>query len=126
MTGWSRRARRARPLITLLLALGAVASIVQGLRGTAALPGIVRGARAMCEELPDYSSLAAGVATDARIAMRVDPAELRAGERFVCARLALAPRRVVAQLPGEPQREGPDPDYLLVDSGGAATFGRVP
>ena len=129
MTGSPRRTgrvRRAWQAVTLLLALGAVASIVQGVRGTAALPRIVRGARAMCEGLPDYSALAGDVATGARIAMRVDPGEPRAAERFVCARLALAPRRVVAQLPGEPPGEGPEPRYLLVDEGDGATFGPLP
>jgi hypothetical protein len=112
--------------LTLLLALGAVAAYVQGLRGTAALPRIVRDSRAMCEELPDYAALAGGTALDTRIAMRVDPADPRAGERFVCARLALAPRKVVARIAGEPTREGPEPAYLLVDTGEGATYGPMP
>ncbi len=117
--------RRFGRAFALLLSLFALAAIVQGLRGTGALPDIVGAARAMCEGLPDYAALAAAAPTDARIAIRVDPNEARAGERFVCARLVLAPRPVIARVEGEPSPGGAEPEYLLVDLGEGATFGAV-
>jgi hypothetical protein len=123
------RSRRAGQALCYLLGALACAAWLQGLRGVAALPRVAREARAMCEGLPDYAGLARdlGVPLVARVAVVVDPREERAGERFVCARLALAPRPVEARPVGEavdgdrlPQ---PPAEFLLTDLGDAE--GRV-
>jgi len=106
-----------------LLGLLALTAWLQGLRGVAQLPGVARAARAMCEGLPDYAALARehAVPLDGRVAIVVDPLEERAGERFVCARLALAPRPVDARPLGEGiegERLALRPaDFLLTDLG---------
>jgi len=120
----ARAASRAGLLVLTLLYL---VTFLQGLRGTAGLAGVARSARAMCEGLPDYETLAAGVPAGALVEVEVDRAEPRAAERFVCARLALAPRAVVARPEGEVSVEGPRAGYRIVDRGeGGAQLEKLP
>ncbi len=125
------RSRRAGQALLCLFGALACAAWLQGLRGVAALPRVAREARAMCEGLPDYAALARdlGVPLVARVAVVVDPQEERAGERFVCARLALTPRPVEARPLGEdvevdrfPQ---PPAGFRLTDLGGAEPGARL-
>lgn len=89
----------------------------------------------MCEGLPDYAALARArdLPRDARVAVVVDPREERAGERFVCARLALAPRPVDArplrEAVGRERFVERPADFLLTDlgdTGGGARLEREP
>lgn len=123
----SPEARRASRAGLLVLALLFLVTFLQGLRGTSGLVGVARSARAMCEGLPDYAALAAEIPADARIEMEVDRAEERAAERFVCARLELAPRAVVARLEGGEPPAGPPPSFRLIDRGqGSAKLEKLP
>lgn len=124
MSPGARAASRAGLLVLTFLFLVA---FLQGLRGTIGLPAVARSARAMCEGLPDYTALAAEVPAGARVEMEVDPAEERAAERFVCARLELAPRVVVARIDGEEPPAGPPASFRLVDRGeGPAQLEKLP
>lgn len=123
----SPEARGASRTGLLVLALLLLLTFLQGLRGTSGLAGVARSARAMCEGLPVYAALAAEIPADARVEMEVDPAEERAAERFVCARLDLAPRVVVARLDGEEPPAGPPASFRLVDRGeGSAVLEELP
>jgi hypothetical protein len=112
--------RRARGALTALTAALALAAFALGVSRTVALPRIAREARAMCEGLPDYAALGAALPDDARVMVVVDAGEERAAERFVCARLALAPRRVDAHRHGEPMPAPAEAGVLLVDLGTGA------
>lgn len=119
-------ARRAGRIGRLALALFYVAALVQGLRATAGLAGVARGARSMCEGLPDYATVARELPLDARVEVEVDRAEARAGERFVCARLALAPRAVVAGAADGTPPEGAPATHRLFDLGGVVRIEEAP
>ena len=112
--------RRARGILTALTAALELASFALGVSGSVALPQIAREARAMCEGLPDYAALGAALPVDARVMVVVDAGEERAAERFVCARLALAPRRVDARRHGEPLPAPAEAAALLFDLGTGA------
>jgi len=122
----SPRARWARRIGRLALALLYLGALVQGLRATAGLAGVARSARAMCEGLPDYAEIARSVPAQARIEVEVDRGDERAGERFVCARLALAPRTVVARRADGTPAEGPPPTVRLVDHGAGVRLEELP
>lgn len=120
----TRRAVGLRRLALGALALLALAGFALGVRRTADLPRVARDARVMCEGLPDYARIAAGLPVAARVLVIVDPREERAAERFVCARLALAPRRVDARRLDEPAPAAGEADAVLRDLGtGAALEG---
>lgn len=112
--------RRARGVFAALTAALALAAIALGVSRTVALPRVAREARAMCEGLPDYAALGAALPEDARVVVVVDAGEERAAERFVCARLALAPRRVDAHRHGEPLSAPAEAGALLFDLGTGA------
>lgn len=111
------RARWLLPAARAALALLALATFALGARRTADLPRVARDARVMCEGLPDYAGFAATLPATARVLVVVDPGDERAGERFVCARLALAPRRVDARRLDEPAPVAGEADAVLRDLG---------
>ncbi len=110
-------ARWLLPAARAALALLALVAFALGARSTAELPRVAREARVMCEGLPDYAGFAATLPVQARVLVVVDPADERAGERFVCARLALAPRRVDARRLDEPPPAAGEADAVLRDLG---------
>jgi len=118
----------ARLATWALAALGllAAAAFGLGLYRSADLPRIACEQRVMCEGLPDYAALAAELPATARVLVIVDAGEERAAERFVCARLALAPRRVDARPTNEPPPAPGEADVLLRDLGRGATLEVAP
>lgn len=113
-------------LLAAAVATLALATYALGARRAADLPRIARAARAMCEGLPDYAALAAAAPPFARVLVVVDAAEERAGERFACARLELAPRRVTGRRASEPAPSAADADWVLRDLGRDARLEALP